>query len=241
MKSFSAVSFPAVRWLREGTEAVLALFFPGECEVCGRALVRGERYLCTACLADFPFADDVFDGNRALAERFEGAERPPENLYTLFYYNRYGDYKNLIYSVKYYANRRLGFYLGRMLGERLLGKCTADCLVPVPLHPRRERERGFNQALEIARGINSVLGIEICDRAIIRIRNNDSQTGKTTAGRHENVHGIFALHQPWQVAGRHVLLVDDVITTGATVGSCMQVLAAAGEVRFSLACLARVI
>ena len=240
MTAMKFSAFPVVRCLQEGVDAVLSLFFPGVCSVCGHTLVQGERFICTACLADFPFTDADFDGEQAVNERF-GSGICPEALHTLFYYNRDSDYRKLIYSVKYYSNRRLGAYLGSMLAERMKGNCTADCLVPVPLHPRRERDRGFNQALEIARGMAPVLGLEICSDALVRVRDNVSQTGKSTAERHENVRNIFALRRPERVAGRHVLLVDDVVTTGATVSSCMEALAAAGDVRFSVACLARVV
>ncbi len=119
--------------------------------------------------------------------------------------------------------------------------CRADCIVPVPLHKKREKQRGFNQALEIARGINEVLHIELMEHAVERVKNTVSQTGKNAAERLKNVEDIFVLPYPEQVQGRHVLLVDDVITTGATIGSCLRVIASAGDVQFTLGCLARTI
>lgn len=238
------MQFPAWNRVRkEGSqvwESLIGLLYPSVCEVCGKSLVRGEKYLCTGCIADFPFADAAFSTGGNILRQFE-AQWCPEKIYTLFYYSKSSDYKNLIYLVKYRSYRLLGEYLGRMLGCRMAGDCQADCIVPVPLHRKREKERGFNQALEIARGISDVLGIEVVGDAVVRVHNNVSQTGKNAAERLRNVEDIFRLHCPERIQGRHVLLVDDVITTGATMGACLRVLAGAGDVRFSLGCLAQTI
>lgn len=220
--------------------SVVDLFYPRVCEVCGASLVRGERYLCTPCLADFPFTDEAFDTGEPLLDRFPEEYRP-EKLHTLFYYNKFGNYKNLIYLVKYQSYRQLGIYLGIMLGERMKATCGADCIVPVPLHRKREKQRGFNQAMEIARGINEILHLELMGDVLARTQNNVSQTGKNAAERLKNVENIFTLLHPEKIQGRHVLLVDDVITTGATIGACLKSLAVAGGVRFSLGCLAQTI
>lgn len=226
-------------WMSVWTSLV-DLFYPPVCEVCGESLVRSEQYLCTACLADFPFADEDYDTGKSVLEQFDEGCRP-EKLYSLFYYNKYSHYKQLIYLVKYQSYRQLGVYLGRMLGERIAATCRADCIVPVPLHKKRERERGFNQSLEIAKGVSDVLNIEIFDDVVFRVQNNVSQTGKNAFERLKNVENIFELRNSRKINGRHILLLDDVITTGATIGSCLRVLAEAGDVRFSLGCLARTI
>lgn len=218
--------------------SVVDLLFPRVCVVCENSLVRGEKYLCTSCLADFPFTEAAYDAGENLLEHFDAAFRP-EKLYALFYYNKYDVYKKLIYSIKYHSYKQLAFYLGQLLGEHIPDTCKADVIVPIPLHPRRLRERGYNQALEIARGIARVLSLEILDDVVVRTRNNVSQTGKNASERVKNVRDIFQLKNPQKIIGKHVLLVDDVITTGATIGSCLQVLAQAGDVRFSLGCLAR--
>lgn len=228
---------------KEGSDirnSLVDLLYPEVCEVCGKSLVRGEKYLCTNCLADFPFADEAYATGANIICKF-GEVCQLEKLHTLFYYNKFSNYKNLIYLIKYRSYRRLGVYLGRMLGERLLGNCQADCIVPIPLHKKREKERGFNQALEIAKGVNEVLQIEIAADAVVRVLNNVSQTGKNAAERLKNVENIFQLQKPEKIRGHHVLLLDDVITTGATIGSCLRVLAAAGNVSFCFGCLAQTV
>lgn len=218
--------------------SVAELLFPSTCVVCENGLVRGEKYLCTACLADFPLAHAAFGRQEGLLAHLGERFRPLE-VHALFYYSKYDAYKNLIYRIKYRSYKRLAFYLGQLLGERIQGICRADCIVPVPLHPLRLKERGYNQAGEIGRGVADVLRIELLEEVVVRTRNNVSQTGKNAAERLKNVEHIFRLLQPEKIAGHHVLVLDDVITTGATVGACLDELAAAGEVTFSLGCLAR--
>lgn len=238
------MEFPLWNRVREEGSGIwnslVDLLYPSVCEVCGRSLVRGEKYLCTACLADFPFTDQAYSTGENILSKFEEPYRP-ERLYSLFYYNKFSDYKNLIYLIKYNSYRKLGVYLGQMLGRRIALECRADCIVPIPLHRKREKERGFNQAYEIAKGICDVVGIEVMTDVVVRVQNNVSQTGKNAVERLKNVENIFQLRNAQRIRGRHVLLVDDVITTGATIGSCLRVLSAAGEVRFSLGCLAQTV
>ena len=216
----------------------MELLYPRVCEVCGKSLTQGEEFLCSFCLSDFPFADQSFCAEREVLEQFDPSCRP-EKLFALYYYDKYSVYRNLIHLIKYHSYQNLGFYLGRMWGEKLKPFCEADVIIPVPLHRKRERERGFNQAMEIAKGINEVLRMELLDSVVVRVRNNVSQTGKNATERFCNVENVFELVTPELVTGKHVLLVDDVVTTGATIGSCLKEVARAEHVRFSLACLAK--
>ena len=217
--------------------ALLDLLYPRLCVVCRKSLTRGERFLCTDCLYDFPFSDVYFSSKREL---FAGLEEEgcSGKIYSLFYYNKFSDYKNLIHAVKYRSRKELGVFLGRMLGERLRGMVQVDVIVPVPLHPEREKKRGFNQSYQIALGVAEILQVEIWDNVVIRTRNNVSQTGLEPEERKKNAEDVFTLADAAAIAGKHVLLIDDVITTGATVHACMKTLAGAGGMRFTLACLA---
>ena len=208
--------------------ALIDLLYPRLCVVCRKGLTRGENFVCTSCLYDFPFSDVSVSSDREL----------PGKIYSLFYYNKYSDYKNLIHAVKYRSKKELGIFLGRMLGERLQ-EVRVDGIVPVPLHPKREKKRGFNQSYQISLGVAEVLQAEIWDKVIVRTKNNVTHTGLEPEERKKNVENIFALTDAAKVAGKHVLVIDDVVTTGATVHACMKTLAEAGEVRFTLACLAR--
>lgn len=214
--------------------SLIDLFYPQVCEVCEESLVKGEKYICTDCLLDFPHAYE--SGGERILEQFEEDCRPLK-FHALFYYNKESKYKRLIYLIKYHSYRDLAVFMGRMLGHKIAASCEADCIIPIPLHRKREKWRGFNQAREIARGVSEVLHIEIMDNVVYRKHNNTSQTKKNAAERKKNVENIFELRDPERIRGRHVLLIDDVITTGATIGSCLRVLAQAGNVKFSLGCL----
>lgn len=214
------------------------LFYPRLCAVCEKSLMGGEEFICSACLADFPLSDIVYDSGREGLKNLNAAFEP-EAFYSLFYYSKYSNYKNLIYAVKYRSRKELGVYLGRMLGEKIKGNCVVDGIIPVPLHKKRERKRGFNQSYQIAVGLAGVLGVEIMDDILFRIRDNVSQTGKTPEERAKNVEHIFELRNPQKIQGKQILLVDDVITTGATIGACAAQLVKEAEVSISLACLAR--
>jgi ComF family protein len=216
--------------------SLLALLYPPSCVACEEVLVTGEEYLCTRCRRDFP-RDHASHAELELT--FAGACRVGA-FHSLFRYRRESRYKNLVYDVKYRGNARLGVFLGRMLGETLAGKTDAAIILPVPLHPRRRRERGFNQSACIARGIASVLQLPVREDLLRRVLDNPSQTGLAPGERATNVENIFAVVAPGELAGKHVLLVDDVVTTGATVSSCLRELAAVPGIRVSVACLARV-
>lgn len=218
--------------------ALSELLYPRLCVVCGKCLIRGEHFICTSCLSDFPFSDPAVSSGQEVLGIFESSCRP-DGLYSLFYYNRHSDYRQLIYAVKYRSKKELGKMLGKMLGQRLQGHVRVDGIVPVPLHPRRQKKRGFNQASQIAAGIAGELQVEVWEEVLVRVRNNASQTTLGPEERRQNVEDIFELREPEKIRGKRLLVVDDVITTGSTIHSCVKALAAAGEVHFTLACLAR--
>ena len=143
----------------------LDLFYPRVCEVCGKSLIRGEVYLCSYCLSDFPFVDHNMSVGKEILDHFEEQMRPIR-FYALYYYDKYSAFKNLIYQVKYHSYQKLAFYLGRMLGERIVADCQVDCIIPVPLHEKKKKQRGYNQALEIAKGMNEVLQVELLEQVV---------------------------------------------------------------------------
>lgn len=175
------------------------------CEVCKEVLVSGEKHICSACLYDFPYSYGLHDD---LFLQFDQVSRM-KSVYSLFYYSRYSDYRNLIFAVKYRSKREIGCFLGAMLGERIVGGEEFDGIIPLPLHPKREKRRGFNQAREIAVGIAEVLRVPVMDHVVSRVVNNPSQTGLTVEQRAENVKRIFRLNEVDLLRGKHILVVDD--------------------------------
>ena len=211
------------------------LLYPRACVVCGDVLVDGEPFLCSACLSGLPLNEGVDEeADEALAN-----DLGVGYLYWLFRYDRASDFHKLVYAIKYRSNRELGVWAGKMLGERMQDDRGIDCVIPVPLHPEREKERGFNQAFMIGMGIASVLGVRVESGVLSRVVNTSSQTGLERGQRADNVAEAFELRDTACVEGCHVLLVDDVVTSGATIRACMIELSKIKGVRVSVACLGK--
>ena len=203
----------------------LHLFFPPRCIVCGRSLAPAEQYMCIYCRADFPYYGVV-----SIPHKWRDLVLV-EHLYALFEYEHGSPYRRLVHVLKYNRRRDVGVFLGRLLAEEYLRGCDFDCLVPVPLHPKREVKRGYNQSRVIAEGIQQVLSLPIEDGVLLRVVNNPSQTKLKKRERADNVQQIFRVVDTERLAGKHVLLVDDVVTSGAT--------STIPDVRVSVACLGR--
>jgi ComF family protein len=164
-----------------------------------------------------------------------------EKATSLAYYIKGGKMSRLIYRLKYDGYREIGTEMGRMFAVSLMAARfldDIDCLVPVPLHPAREKKRGFNQSLIIAEGISSLSGTRIVTGGLVRVCGADTQTVRSRTERWSNVEGIFAVKNEEELGNRHVLLVDDVITTGSTIDACYASLSGIQGIRVSAASLA---
>ena len=211
------------------------LLYPRACVVCGDVLVDGEPFLCSVCLSGLPLNEGVDEeADEALAN-----DLGVGYLYWLFRYDRASDFHKLVYAIKYRSNRELGVWAGKMLGERMQDDRGIDCVIPVPLHPEREKERGFNQAFMIGTGIASVLSVRVASGVLKRVVNTPSQTGLERGQRADNVAEAFELGDTACVEDCHVLLVDDVVTSGATIRACMMELSKIKGIRVSVACLGK--
>ena len=211
------------------------LLYPRACVVCGDVLVDGEPFLCSACLSGLPLNEGVDEeADEALAN-----DLGIGHLYWLFRYDRASDFHKLVYAIKYRFNKELGVWAGKMLGERMKDISGIDCIIPVPLHPKREKERGFNQAFMIGTGIASVLSVRVASGVLKRVVNTPSQTGLERGQRADNVAEAFELGDTACVEDCHVLLVDDVVTSGATIRACMMELSKIKGIRVSVACLGK--
>lgn len=220
---------------------IAALLFPRECAVCGDTLAEGEEFVCTACRFRIPLTGFAADAQNPMKERLE-ALVPVKQASALFYFVAESDWRRTIHDFKYrgrwgYA-RGLGEWFGYVL--RASGNYDdIDLVVPVPLHRRKRLQRGYNQSDYIADGIASALGVKVVHRAIERRINNESQTRHQRNERWRNVEGVFSVCKPERLAGRHILLVDDVFTTGATIISCCDALrSVCADIEISVAVLA---
>jgi ComF family protein len=220
-------------------EDFLSLFFPPSCVACAGPLVKGETVICTGCMLEMPQTDFHTDTQNALFTKFSGRLRV-EQAVALYHFSRGGRVQRLLHALKYKDRPAVGVFAGRLLGQKLLAYnffTEIDCIVPVPLHAAGLRRRGYNQSAMFARGLSQVSGIPFSD-SLQRVVPTPSQTRRSRASRWENVNAVFSAGNPEMFHKKHILLVDDVITTGATIEACGSALYAAGCESIRLACIA---
>ena len=207
---------------RDWLYSILNLFYPRVCAACGETLLKDEETVCLKCRYTLPFTGYENHADNPLAQVFYGRVRF-HAVTACFFFAKSGKVQHLIHELKYKNNPEAGVFLGQELGKTIKDAPLfqgIDYLIPVPLHPRREKQRGYNQSLLIAQGIHEATGIPIGDKYLIRAVYTTTQTKKSAEERHKNVKDIFEVHFPEELEGKHVLLIDDVLTTGATLESC---------------------
>lgn len=216
------------------------LISPRQCVVCGTRLSAEQSVLCTTCSLHLPltnFAASPLE-NR-LARLFWGLF-PIEKAAAMFYYEPHSSTAQIIYSMKYQNRPEVAEYMGGIFARQLQAEGFfdgIDALVPVPIARKRLRQRGYNQSEHIAKGISKQTGIPVYDNVVERCDFKTSQTRLNPFARRDNVAKAFRLKAPDRIAHRHLLLVDDVITTGSTVTACALQLQQAPEVRLSVVAL----
>ncbi|MCL2329005.1 MAG: ComF family protein [Bacteroidetes bacterium] len=217
------------------------LIFPNNCLACGNSLRYSERFLCTSCLIDIPRVHLHNSEHSALEQMLVG-QIPYEQAAAFFYYTKKNKYANLLHVLKYKGNKNVGIFLGELFARQLQATdfmTGIDCIVPIPLHAKRERTRGYNQSKILAQGIANITSLPLCATAVERSVNTETQTKKNKEERKQNVANIFTVTNPHLLQNKHILLLDDVITTGATTISCADaILNQVPNVRISIAGLA---
>lgn len=218
-----------------------ALLFPPHCAVCGEPLAPGERTVCTLCRATAPLTGYWREADNPMWRRCRDL-LPVERASALLFFVHGSGWRRLIHGFKYRGAWRTARAMGGWYGERLRAGGLHDdveLVIPVPLHPLKRCRRGYNQSEYIAEGIAAQLGAAVDRRSLRRRRNTASQALRARHERAGNVEGAFAVRHPERLAGRHVLLVDDVMTTGSTLLSCAaELLRAVPDCRVSIAALA---
>lgn len=207
--------------------------------MCGNRLAAHEHFLCTSCVVHLPLTQSHTVEHNLIEKKF-WTRFPVKRAVSMFHHDGEST-RRLLYQIKYHAHPKLAIYLSSLYAKELKDYGffdDVDVIVPLPLHWRRQMKRGYNQSHYIARGIQQVTHIPVMKNVVKRIRNNSSQTRLNARQRIENVEGIFQLKHPELIAGKHVLLVDDVTTTGATLSSCAKELAKAQGVNISVLTLA---
>lgn len=222
---------------------LLALFFPESCFACNGALARGEAFICTACNVKLPYTDfHVYGGTEQnpLQRRFWG-KVPVRFAFSYLYFRSKGRVQRLLHQLKYKGAKDLGEHLGQRYGSILQEHQyheQFDLIVPVPLHKYKLRKRGYNQSEHFAIGLAAAMDVPVKADLLIRTINTTTQTHKNRLSRWQNVEQVFKVTEPDQVAGKHILIVDDVLTTGATLEACAVALLEAGAAEVSIATIA---
>lgn len=226
--------------MRKTLNNLLNLFFPRLCLVCNTPLQGGEEHICLQCLCSLPRTGFDYLEENPVCYLLAG-KVPFCHAVAYLRFERGGGVQQVIHELKYNDNKEIGFRLGRMTGEHYRESVLSDppdLIIPVPLHPKKKKQRGYNQAEWIACGINSVLRLPIDTTSLSRIRNTDTQTHKHVYDRWLNVRESFSVTHPDALRGKHILLIDDVITTGSTLSACAEALLTVPGVRVSVMAVA---
>ena len=220
-------------------DALVSLFFPNICVACGTALAGNEKYACTNCLANLALTNFWKHKNNPIEEIFWGRV-PVEAAASFVFFEKGGHFQHLLHHLKYKRKSEIGILLGKLYGNKLVESRlnNIDLIVPVPLHKSRYRNRGFNQSEMIAQGLSTSMKKPYNPEAVERIVATKTQTSKTRFDRWINVEGVFKVTKPESLIGKHLLVVDDVVTTGATSESFMQELLKVPGVKVSFVALA---
>lgn len=228
------------RTLRTFSAGLAHLLFPQLCAGCRRPLLAEERLLCLGCARHLPRTGYHTLPDNDTALRFAGRV-PFERATSFAHFTDGGLLQHLLHRMKYGRRTDVAVALGRLFGQELHGAGWMqgiDAIIPVPLHPRKEAKRGYNQSERLAAGLSDATGVPVRSHALRRTRFTESQTQKTRAERLANVSGAFRVRGEAALHGKHVLLLDDVLTTGATMEACAAALLRVPGLRVSLATLA---
>ena len=228
-----------MKWFNDLKE----LLFPRYCKVCGRRLMHSEQHLCINCLLDLPRTHYEQEPNNLLMQHFM---EWPEVVRSTAYFNYYkeGQYSNLIHHMKYYDHPEVGTFLGRLAAAEL--KTSGffdgiDLIIPIPLSKKKYSQRGYNQCDYIAYGIAEATGITVCTHCIERTIDTDTQTQKNRMERWKNTEGIFRVTDASILKGKHIIIIDDVATTGSTLHACISSILTVPNVRVSVFVLAKAV
>ena len=219
---------------------VLDLISPRLCVVCGQRLTVSEETICSKCNFHLPrtgFQQDPYENEMA---KLFWHQIPIERATALFYYEAHSETAKILYELKYKSHPEIGEVMGRLVAKELQPSGFfdgIDGIVPIPLAKKRQRQRGYNQSLEIARGISEITNLPIYNKVVRRNVFEGSQTNKGRWERNENVEKVFEMTDETAIHGKHLLIIDDVVTTGATIIACAKELCKAGHVKVSVLAL----
>ena len=218
----------------------LHLFFPHVCLGCDSDVLNTDDALCAACLNSLPETGFLHTANNTVEKIFYGRLKI-ENAGSAFYFNKESVIQKLIVQLKYRSNKNAGIFLGKLLGQRIANSKRfddVDVIIPLPLNDKKLNKRGYNQSMAIVEGITSVWQKSVLENAVTRIAFTETQTHKDRIERWQTMEGVFVVPEADALKDKHVLLVDDIITTGATLEACGSAIVKVPGVKLSIATIA---
>ncbi|OZV71154.1 amidophosphoribosyltransferase [Winogradskyella aurantia] len=216
------------------------MFFPKICEACDNVLKDNELVICLKCRHELPITNFHFDNPEAVKKVLYGRVKLV-NATALLHFSKKGLVQQLLHNLKYKGHENISEFFGNWLGAELKtidDYKSIDVVIPVPLHPSKMRKRGYNQVTKFARSMAKELDISYNDKVLVKTRNTKTQVFKNRLKRWTDDRGLFRITEDQSLKGKHILLVDDIITTGATVEACAAVLLKIEKIKLSLATMA---
>lgn len=220
------------------------MFGVRKCVGCGIRMAEDELFVCADCANHLPLSYEWLTPSDNPTARLLWGKCHLERAVAGFLNQSHSSVSRMIYSLKYHGNMELGEWLGSFLAKEMMASGFfdgIDIIMPLPLHPRREQERGYNQSRAFAEGLARVTQLPLCDDAVARVRNTPSQATLTPDKRAGNMVGAFSVTHAEEIAWHHVLLVDDVITTGSSLASCASEMTKVEGVRVSMLAIGRTV
>ncbi len=219
---------------------IVNLFFPKVCYACSHLLSDNELHICTACRHNLPITNYHFENNDTVEKVFYGRVKI-EQATALLRFEKKGIVQQLLHNLKYRSHETIGAILGEWLGNELKtieAYNNIDVVVPVPLHKNKLRKRGYNQVAKFAIEIAKALNAEYIDSVLIKTTATKTLVFKKRMSRWNNPNEVFSIKNKPLIKGKHILLVDDIITTGATIEACANILNKANNIKISVATMA---
>lgn len=229
-----------IQQIKKYSSHLLHLFYPHHCAGCGTDVLMDHQFLCARCRHRLPETHFFARAGNPVEQLFFG-RAPISHAGAAYYFTKQALLQHLMVQLKYRGNKEAGYFLGRMMAPLLAQSgrfASVDALVPLPLNDRKEQVRGYNQAALICEGICTAWPRPLLTGVVTRTRFTETQTHQNRIGRWQNMEGVFAVTDPVQIRNRHLLLVDDVITTGATLEACSTSLLAVEGVQVSIGAVA---
>jgi len=219
---------------------LLNFFYPRACVSCGNVLLQHEKLFCLHCLYNFPETRYHEFEQSPISQLFWG-RAPVENVGSFLFYKKGDRVQKILHHLKYYGVKEVGYFLGNIYGTQLIKDekwKKIDMIIPIPLHQKKERKRGYNQSEWIAKGLSSGMKIPYHTNLLLRSDFTETQTRKSRFHRWQNVKDVFQLNDLEALINKHVLVCDDVLTTGATLEAAVQKLTVVPSIKISVATLA---